>query len=643
MKHLLSLCFTDAPGKTITCAVNGFCMTLNEGVITAEAGLCAVIPCLFTPGYGFTPKHIVWYKCDAQKQRCSDSDMIFHTNKNNPKVQSGFRGRVSLLEPDVNQKNCSIIINDLTESDSGSYQLRVHGFQDGFTFTPRATISVKDLIQKPTLMISPLIIGQQTTLTCTAPGLCSGSVPKITWTWRGEGERDSHITGNVTAVKNESVTSVAQRYSSTLTFDPSAEHHGTTVTCKVSFRNNITAEETVTLNVNCYGFTPKHIVWSKCYAWKQRCSDSDMIFHTSKNNPKVQSGFRGRVSLLEPDVNQKNCSIIINDLTESDSGSYQLRVSGFQDGFSFTPRATISVKDLMQKPTLMTDTQSLTEGKQTTLTCTAPGLCSGSIPQITWTWRGEGENDSYITGNVTTVRNESVTSVAQRYSSTLTFDPSAEHHGSNVTCKVSFANNITAEETVTLTVNYVKEVKITGNTSMKEGETLNLTCSVESFPPSLVAWTKFSDKHMQNGTKNKLQNDTFTDLQNDTEIYPPEEKTGMVTYSITNVTAEDSGRYICTAKYLNNTLMEKVDVTVILFPKILKDSGCKVQSEVRTCVCMSQGFPLPTIKWPLLEKHTEYSIITSVSNHTVNSSITLHVKNSSSATVECVSSNEMGK
>ncbi|XP_019134731.2 myeloid cell surface antigen CD33-like [Larimichthys crocea] len=238
----------------------GYCITLNEGEITAEAGLCVVIPCSFTTESHFTPKNIVWSKCDAGKLRCSDSERIFHTYKNNSKIQPGFRGRVSLLEPDVNQRNCSIIINDLTESDSGSYQLRVNGLKytytytysyksDGFTFTPRATISVKDLMQKPTLMIPPLMEGKQTTLTCTAPGLCSGSVPQITWTWRGEGENDSHITGNVTAVKNESVTSVAQRYRSTLTFDPSAEHHGTNVTCKVGFRNNITAEETVTLNV----------------------------------------------------------------------------------------------------------------------------------------------------------------------------------------------------------------------------------------------------------------------------------------------------------------------------------------------------------------------------------------------------------
>ncbi|XP_075962895.1 sialic acid-binding Ig-like lectin 14 [Anarhichas minor] len=224
---------------------NGYCITLSEGEITAEAGLCVVIPCSFTTAYDFRPQHMVWYKCEPYERRCEDSDVILHTNNNN-KVQFGFKGRVSLLEPDVSLRNCSIIINDLTESDSGLYQLRVNGLlydyhETGYTFSPKATVSVKGLTQKPTVMIPPLTEGQQTTLTCTAPGLCSGSDPKITWTWRGAGEKDSHITGNITAV--------TQRHSSTLTFNPSAEQHGTDVTCKVSFTNSITTEETVTLNV----------------------------------------------------------------------------------------------------------------------------------------------------------------------------------------------------------------------------------------------------------------------------------------------------------------------------------------------------------------------------------------------------------
>nr|XP_033496841.1 sialic acid-binding Ig-like lectin 7 [Epinephelus lanceolatus] len=175
----------------------------------------------------------------------------------------------------------------------------------------------------------------------------------------------------------------------------------------------------------------------------------------------------------------------------------------------------------------------LTEGQQTTLTCTAPGLCSGSDPEITWMWGGAGETDSRTTGNITAFKTEDLTAVTQRHSSTLTFNLLAEHHGTDITCKVSFTNNITTEEMVTL-----------------------------------------------------------------------------------NVT---------------------------LYPKILNSSKCELQSVVLTCVCISEGFPLPTIKWPLLKNQAEYSVTTTVSNHRVNSTLTLTVKEHSNTAVECVSSSEVGE
>uniref|UniRef100_A0A8P4GCA7 Ig-like domain-containing protein n=1 Tax=Dicentrarchus labrax TaxID=13489 RepID=A0A8P4GCA7_DICLA len=328
-----------------------------------------------------------------------------------------------------------------------------------------------------------------------------------------------------------------------------------------------------------------------------------MIFHTNKTNRKVQSGFKGRVSLLDPDVSLNNCSFIINDITESDSGSYQLRVNGDSstkkdDGFTFSPKATVSVKDLTQKPTVMIP--PLTEGQQTTLTCTAPGLCSGSHPKITWMWRGTGENDSHITANITEFKTENLSAVTQRHSSTLTFNLSAEHHGTNVTCKVSFANSITTEETVTLNVTYMKEVEITGNTRLKEGEALNLTCSVESFPPSLITWTKFSDTNMKNGTESNLWNDTLTDQQNDTETYLQEES-GMGTFSISNVSAEHSGQYICTAKHLNNTLKKTVDVTVIYMKKpVITGNTTVKEGHALNLTCSVESFPLSNITWSIL-------------------------------------------
>uniref|UniRef100_A0A3P9BNV0 B-cell receptor CD22 n=1 Tax=Maylandia zebra TaxID=106582 RepID=A0A3P9BNV0_9CICH len=356
----------------------------------------------------------------------------------------------------------------------------------------------------------------------------------------------------------------------------------------ITLSETLTAEAGLCVVIPCsfttgFGFTPKHIVWYKCEAYSRCDYDHEIIFH-SKNNIHVQYGFEGRVSLLEPDIRQNNCSIIINDLKESDSGLYRIRVNGERkwrgDGFASIQRTTI--------PTL-------TEGQQATLTCVAPGLCSGSVPEITWTWSGAGGTESYITGSSTSFRTKTLTA-----GSTLKILPSKK---TTVMCPTD-----------------IRTPQIIGNTIIKEGDegdVLNLTCSVESFPPALIMWRDLSSK------TNSKDTGAYTDLQNDTE---------------------DSGQYTCTATHLDTTVTSSVSFifTLKIIPH-LDVSECVLQAEVLTCVCVSEGFPLPTIKWPLLGNHKEYAIKTTVSNHTVNSTVSLKVKNYGNSTVECVSNNEKGE
>ncbi|XP_070407948.1 sialic acid-binding Ig-like lectin 5 [Nothobranchius furzeri] len=471
----------------------------------------------------------------------------------------------------------------------------------------------------------------------------------------------------------------------------------------VNFYENITAEAGLCVEISCSFITssyfkPTNLVWYKCESSRSKCGDSDIILHTNNEN-KVQSRFRGRVSLLEPKLHHGNCSIIISNLQESDSGSYQLRVNGYVygrgTGFTYNTRTTVHVRALQQKPTLVVP--PLTEGQQTTLTCTAPGLCPGSPPNITWRWRGEEEEDFNITGNIT--------AVTQTHSSTLTFNPSAEHHGTNITCKISFTGDTTTEETVTLNVTYVKELRVDGDTSVKEGETLNLTCSVESFPASVITWTKDeTGNHFQNTKEDGISSlsisnvtrdvsglyictaahvhHTLTKKINVTVTYREPRVTGETTVKegkdlnltcsvesfspplikwtkhsenkvyvqtdsgsasllIPNVKTEHAGRYICTVERLDEKVSVEAEVTVTWFSDILKGSGCVLQSEVLTCVCVSEGFPLPTIRWSLLKNHTEYSVTTKVSNHTVNSSVT--ISRHGNISVECFSSNGVGE
>lgn len=115
-------------------------------------------------------------------------------------------------------------------------------------FTDPSHTHLSALSQKPKVTVPPLTEGQSTMLTCTAPGVCSGSDPKITWKWTGRGKDESPITGNRSI---EMLTPLTWKLSSTLTFNTLAEFHDTNISCSVSYRNNITTQETVTLNVPC--------------------------------------------------------------------------------------------------------------------------------------------------------------------------------------------------------------------------------------------------------------------------------------------------------------------------------------------------------------------------------------------------------
>ncbi|XP_029593949.1 sialic acid-binding Ig-like lectin 5 isoform X2 [Salmo trutta] len=308
---------------------------------------------------------------------------------------------------------------------------------------------------------------------------------------------------------------------------------------------------------------PTTAIWFKCPKNGKCDQDENIIFH-SEDPSEAQEGYRHRVSLLETDLTKGNCSVIINDIRENDAGQYQYRTIG--GPYTYPQKMKIKVTALTQKPSVLTP--PLTEGEPTTLTCIAPGICSGTPPNITWTWRGTADNITELRDNTTTQKREDLTSVTTTDFSTLTFTPSANDHSTKVTCLVTFNGSVTTKKTLKLNVIYVKEPKISGNNTVREGDTLNLTCSVDSYPPSSsnINWNR---------------------------------------------------------------------------PVMLNGSGCVVQAEVMTCVCVAQGVPLPIIEWPLLELNTEkYSLTTSVFGSSVNSTISLPVRNqTNNTTVECVSRN----
>uniref|UniRef100_A0A8C2ZL70 Ig-like domain-containing protein n=1 Tax=Cyclopterus lumpus TaxID=8103 RepID=A0A8C2ZL70_CYCLU len=324
--------------------------------------------------------------------------------------------------------------------------------------------------------------------------------------------------------------------------------------CITLIEGEITAEAGLCVVIPCFfttgnGFTPQYVVWYKCEPPKGRCGDADVIFHTNENNNnKVQAEFLGRVSLLEPDVSQKNCSIIINELTESDSGKYQVRVNSVnywgQERSTFSTRATVSVKAAcmgMNYNTMSGSRSSLLcEGETLNLTCSVesfpPSLITNRQNNTELFMQRESETGTLSISNVTT--DNSGKYICRNILQTI-YD--CNHKISSI-CLQPLCRIVTGNILSIICFTDVKKPVITGRTTVEEGDALSLTCSVESFPPSHITWTVLgSNKKLYNG---------------------PEKDTGSATLVLPNVTTEVSGQYICTAQHLDKTVATYADVTV---------------------------------------------------------------------------------
>ncbi|XP_051994378.1 sialic acid-binding Ig-like lectin 9 [Xyrauchen texanus] len=87
-----------------------------------------------------------------------------------------------------------------------------------------------------------------------------------------------------------------------------------------------------------------------------------------------------------------------------------------------------------------------------------------------------------------------------------------------------------------------------------------------------------------------------------------------------------------------------VTLTVYSHPQILNSSACTLQQDLLTCVCVSQGVPLPDIHWPLLQDDHHTTTVRASDGHiTVNSTFTMtDVDFTINSTVMCISRNDLG-
>ncbi|CAM4624896.1 sialic acid-binding Ig-like lectin 16 isoform X1 [Lepidochelys kempii] len=220
---------------------SGYSLGLPQSV-SVQTGLCVLVPCTFAyPAWYDTDNpqdwlYGYWYKEPATAGQDPPVASTHPSQWVSQETQGRFR-----LAGDLARGDCSLQINDAQRTDAGRYFLRVEKGNFKYSYVsndnrahPTLAISVPGLTEEPEIQISPawglpgtLLAGEPVTVTCTAPGRCSGSPPRITWTGPfSDTARDvSALLANDTWAR-----------SSALRFTPAPGDHGKELVCRITYR-----------------------------------------------------------------------------------------------------------------------------------------------------------------------------------------------------------------------------------------------------------------------------------------------------------------------------------------------------------------------------------------------------------------------
>uniref|UniRef100_A0A8C9CNB3 Ig-like domain-containing protein n=1 Tax=Phocoena sinus TaxID=42100 RepID=A0A8C9CNB3_PHOSS len=215
----------------------GLQLTLVEGSVMVQEGLCVHVPCGFrypredwddsVPAFGY------WFKEGAR----SPQDRPVATNNPGREVLTDTQGRFHLLG-DPRTYKCSLDIRDARQGDTGTYFFRVErGPSVKYNYKQTMLyLRVTALTQTPDIHVQgTLESGLPRNITCAVPWACGRGTPH-TFSWIGVALTSLHP---------------KSPHSSVLTVTLGPQDHGTNLTCRVTFPGaGVSTDRTIRLNVS---------------------------------------------------------------------------------------------------------------------------------------------------------------------------------------------------------------------------------------------------------------------------------------------------------------------------------------------------------------------------------------------------------
>uniref|UniRef100_UPI00398F7947 myelin-associated glycoprotein-like n=1 Tax=Pristiophorus japonicus TaxID=55135 RepID=UPI00398F7947 len=504
---------------------------------------CVVIPCTFDfPSHRYKALHGAWFKYWHYWKYT-----VVYTK--DPKYgMSTFVGRAKIIG-DLEQKNCTLRINNLRPDDSDVYYFYVdlEGFTD-HTFTEPVQLQVVHVPDKPEILLHEDITeGNPVNIICKSLFACPDNRPILTWSELPESTVNT-------------VTKNSDEVSTVLTFNPSFKHHGLTVLCTADFpETSHRLVNSVTLSVK---YSPRNTLVRMTF------TDGNLIsLHcSSEGNPAIHRFSWSKLSNGKgTDLSKVGETITVPKGIGEES--YSCTATNTL-GSSQSPPVRIPTEyaprnlSIISRDTIKDSSITITEGNSAVILCSVQ-----SIPASNLMWRHRG-----VTMNRTRSNNElwlEFLHVTSRVAGDYQCVAENEHGAVEGSMTIAVEHKYPHRE---------RTVAISGATGgVREGSNVTLTCSSESFPPaSSYAWFRI---------------DGNTSVQLNT-------RARSVHFS--HVTRGDDASFYCTARNpLDIGRSTIVHLSVEYKPEISWESECIRRAEGITCVCVARSNPPGDLTWNL--------------------------------------------
>uniref|UniRef100_A0A8C0JHF3 B-cell receptor CD22 n=1 Tax=Chelonoidis abingdonii TaxID=106734 RepID=A0A8C0JHF3_CHEAB len=214
-----------------------------------------------------------------------------------------------------------------------------------------------------------------------------------------------------------------------------------------------------------------------------------------KHNITISPALAGRVRFLG-DL-EKDCSLQLSDLRASENGSYGLRLINVnprnqKEEKKWMTKISVNVTGKREGPGIPSPQikapSELRESIPAQVVCSIAYYCPDYPITLTWVSLGHGTPESTTRMDIGRTEN------------TLTFTPTWQDHGTNVTCRLSTpAGTPSSESSVVLDVKYAPkgvQVNATPRETIREGDRLVLMCITKGSNPPVFTYNWYKDSQL---------------------------------------------------------------------------------------------------------------------------------------------------